>query len=139
MKKVRNEIDLSDWVFDLDQNALEEAMQIAVAAALREALEDDHNFSAYLAWAWHRRTRPDDPLTIYITLPFGNIDSHPIWSFSLLDCIDSAIENYGDWEPGERPTGAKVDDRPENLIAIRDALRAAAQLIDDVLPEEVGE
>ena len=91
---------------------------------------------AYLPWEWSDEdgisgTKPDDPLTIYVRLPLHSGDDEmPTWSFSLNECITDAIALYSLNEPDEP---GEYEEIPPTLIAIRDALRAAAQRIDDAV------
>ena len=131
MKKVEHSepIDFTGWTFFGDER-LDPVVAEVCAEAVRATLDEDGG-DPYLPWSHERGdgiggAHPDDPLTIYIRLPFGATDDHPTFSFSLNDCIDEMIE----FRNGE--------EFPANIIAIRDALRAAAQRIDDAVKVNGG-
>ena len=127
-------IDFTGWVF-VDDERFNKIIADTCAEAIKSALLPEDDFDApdpFLPWSWSKDDGiggpcPDDPLTIYVRLPLGATDEHPTWSFSLNDCIDEIIELHEGAEPG------KIPDAPANVIAVRDALRAAAQRLDDAM------
>ena len=147
LKRVRHSgrIDFADHEFSVDER-LDKLIAAAcekLIQSLMDENDDDYTSPAYafLPWEWSDSdglggARPDDPLTIYVRLPFDSGGEMPTWSFSLNGCIDDAIEMWTEIEPGtlnEPKADGRIEGRPDCLIAIRDALRTAAQRIDDAL------
>jgi hypothetical protein len=127
-------IDFTDHEFSVDER-LDKLIAAACEKLIQSLMDEDSEYPAYafLPWEWSDSdglggARPDDPLTIYVRLPFDSGWEMPTWSFSLNGCIDDAIEMWTDDDNKNVVIG-----EPACLVAIRDALRTAAQRIDDAL------
>ena len=134
-------IDFTGWTFFGDERLdklIAEVCAEVISSTLMPEDNDEHTAPyAFLPWEWIKEdgiggAAPDDPLTVYVRLPLGSTDEHPTFSFSLNECIDGVIELHEGLD-------GKIHGDAANVIAIRDALRAAAQRLDDALAETAAD
>ena len=138
-------VNLREWVFDaLEELDLDELIKKVASEAINCALEEPAR--AWIPALWSDIGSEDgiggplvdDPLTIYIELPLGETeDNNPVWALSLSAAVDDFIE--GKICCGG-PDEGKITARPgDSALRLRDALRAEAQKIDDVIVMEPDE
>jgi len=120
-------IGIHAWNLD----SVEKAMNLIIKEAMAIATKE------YACYAWFPRAYApgdglrnrkiySDPTLIKVELPLGECDGEgPVWTFTLTDLVEGAIEM------GERGDGGPIDEKEKpNLIAIRDRLRKLADTID---------
>lgn len=133
LKHVKYDTVLNDWnleAIDEIQESLKGVILKGVAEVVDYVLKEGEA-SAYFPFEWVTSDgiggkQPDDPLTFYVQLPFGDIDEQPTFEFSLsaeiLDSIGSHVS----------PRSGKVEDDEgiATLSKMSAALRELADKID---------
>jgi hypothetical protein len=150
-KKI-DQIDLSEWTLDAVDELADARMalleiagkldvsKVALKAAgevLDLALKNDVEVSFPAEWDFgdepcngRHGPPPGDPMTIRIALPVGGWeDEPPEWECNLRDVIAQAIDSNRNLAGEDR----KIVKDHRGMVAIRDGLRALAQMIDDAL------
>jgi hypothetical protein len=150
-KKI-DQIDLSEWTLDAVDELADARMalleiagkldvsKVALKAAgevLDLALKNDVEVSFPAEWDFgdepcngRHGPPPGDPMTIRIALPVGGWeDEPPEWECNLRDVVAQAIDSNRNLAGEDR----KIVKDHRGMVAIRDGLRALAQMIDDAL------
>jgi hypothetical protein len=120
------EIDLREWEFEPSAEMevlLTERLRSMTTAALRERFEENPpSLSLPSGWAHGDGMggpRPDDPLTIHVTLQLANHDDGVTYACSLEAAIDDVIE----LQSYEGVGGVKVEDEEGRQVCARIAAR----------------
>lgn len=133
LKHVKYDAVLDDWdleVIDEIRESLRGAILKGVAEVVDYALKEG-DATAYFPFEWVNSDglggkQPDDPLTFYVQLPFGDIDEPPTFEFSLSAEILDSIELHAS------PRSGKIEDDEgvATLSKMSAALRELADKID---------
>lgn len=99
MKKVKFEIDLSEWRL-LAVEGLGEAIMEATTKATTEALNyafEGRNSDIYFPITWGSSdgigdTQVDDPLTVYLCVGLESMGEKPTFKFNLRECLKNTME-----------------------------------------------
>lgn len=128
--------DIRTWSLDAVEDFQELAGKSILSAAtevLNLAIQDQPSVWFPIEWNFGIEPGdgiggppPDDAMTIYITLPLGDLEgAGPTWGFSLRDLVEVLIDGGGLSDPDEL----------KNIVAIRDGLLDLAHKIDGALGE----
>ena len=133
LKHVKYDTCLKDWnleAIDEIQESLKGVILKGVAEVVDYVLKEGEA-SAYFPFGWVNSDgiggkQPDDPLTFYVALPFGDIFEPPTFEFSLSAEILDSIELH------VSPRSGKVEDDEgiATLSKMSAALRDLADKID---------
>ena len=129
MKIVSGKIDLTDWGLPEAEEALAHvatAVRRAAEESLKYMLDDEIKVRFPVVWSptcdgWGNPP-VDDPLTIYVQLPLGDVDQPVVVALNLREEIGTDLETCA--EDGSFASG---------LGFLRDALRKLADEIDEVI------
>ncbi len=136
----RGRIDLRGWVmpvadiFEVPLEKIEREIEKQIVVILEEAMKHG-DITFPIEWnvgenpSDGRKGPPiDDPLLMYVTIPF-DIDGHyPSWSFDLRDAVEMMLGVGADMDGN-----LEEENAVEVATKVRDGLRLLVERIDEVL------